>query len=167
MKKKFFSSNNIKTKKINFGFFTKNINFSFKNFKSLNKNLHSDNNNITKKKINEIQKLISLDKNKLKMISQIHSNKVVLIDNSNFENKFEADGMITQDKTISIGILTADCCPIFLFDNDASFICCLHVGWKGCYLNIIKNATKKIIKIQPNIKKITAIIGPCLNKKKF
>ena len=51
MKKKFFSSCEIKTKQINFGFFTKNINFAFKNYKYLNKNLHSNNNNNTKKKL--------------------------------------------------------------------------------------------------------------------
>jgi len=78
-----------------------------------------------------------------------------------------ADGMITRDRDINIAVLTADCCPIFLFDDDSSFISCLHAGWKGCYLDIVENALKKIKKIQPNTKKINAIIGPCLDKNNF
>ena len=48
-----------------------------------------------------------------------------------------------------------------------SFISCLHAGWKGVYCNIIKNALDQIIKIQPNLNKIKAIIGPCLNVDNF
>ena len=32
--------------------------------------------------------------------------------------KIVADGSITQSKNISLAILTADCAPIFLFDNN-------------------------------------------------
>jgi len=110
---------------------------------------------------------MNLHKKKLKIINQIHSNEVVLIDKDNFNNKFEGDGIITQDKNISIAILTADCCPIFLFDDDCTFISCLHAGWKGCYSNIVEKALTKIKKLQPDTTKIKAVIGPCLDKKNF
>ena len=154
--------------KIAFGFFTRKDGFSFNNFSSLNCSYNSGDQNIAvKKNIEQAQKKLQLEKKKIKIMNQIHSNEVIMINDKNFVKKFEADGIITQDKNISIAVLTADCCPVFLFDEDASFISCLHAGWKGCYVNIIENALKKIKYIQPKTKKINAIIGPCLNKINF
>lgn len=143
------------------GFFTRDV--------GLTKNIYNSESPVDKiqKEIFIAQKIIKLDKSKLKTINQIHSNKVIMINNKNFSNKFNADGMITKDRNISLAILTADCCPIFIFDKDSSFICCLHSGWKGCYLNIIEVALTKIKKIQPDLSKIYAVIGPCLHQKNF
>jgi len=168
MKKRIITSDKLTNSKISLGFFTRHGGFSKNNFTSLNCNLSSgDKKKIVKKNISEAQKKINFKNKKIKIINQIHSKKVILINKTNFNKDFTADGMITQDHNINIAVLTADCCPIFLFDDDASFISCLHAGWKGCYLNIVENALKKIKKIQPNTKKINAIIGPCLNKTNF
>lgn len=168
MKKIFITSSKFINSKVSLGFFTRCEGFSNSNFTSLNCNLNSgDKKNVVKKNIAKAQKLIDPKNKKLKMISQVHSKKVVLINKINFDKKFKADGIITQDRDINIAVLTADCCPIFLFDDDSSFISCLHSGWKGCYFNIVKNALKKIKIIQPKTKKINAIIGPCLNKINF
>ena len=154
--------------KIVYGFFTRKDGFSFNNYSSLNCSYSSGDQDIAvKKNIEQAQKKLQLETKKLKLITQIHSNKVIIINNKNFIKPFKADGMITQDKNISIAVLTADCCPIFLFDEEASFISCLHAGWKGCYINIVANALKKIKCIQPRTKNINAIIGPCLNKINF
>ena len=168
MKKIFITSNRFANSKISVGFFTRLAGFSNNHFTSLNCSLSSgDKKNIVKKNIIKAKQLIDPKNKKLKMINQIHSKKVILINKTNFNKNFAADGMITQDRNINIAVLTADCCPIFLFDDDSSFISCLHSGWKGCYLNIVENALKKIKKIQPNSKKINAMIGPCLNKSNF
>ena len=168
MKKIVITSNKFRNSKISLGFFTRLAGFSNNNFTSLNCGVSSgDKKNIVRKNIIKANKLIDPKNKKLKIINQIHSNKVILINKNNFDKNFAADGMITQDHNINIAVLTADCCPVFLFDEDSSFISCLHSGWKGCYLNIIENALKKIKKIQPNSEKINAMIGPCLNKSNF
>ena len=154
--------------KIACGFFTRKDGFSFNNFSTLNCSYSSGDQNLAvKKNIEQAQKKLQFEKKKIKIMNQTHSNEVIMINDKNFVKEFEADGIITQDKDISIAVLTADCCPIFLFDEEASFISCLHAGWKSCYANIIKNALIKIKHIQPINKKINAIIGPCLNKINF
>ncbi len=114
-----------------------------------------------------LKKKIKLNKKKIKILNQVHSNKVVLIDKTNINKIYNADAIITKDRNICIAVLTADCCPIFLFDSSGTFISCVHAGWKGCYLNIIKKTIEKILKLQKNTKDIRAIIGPCLDKKNF
>ena len=57
-------------------------------------------------------------KNKsLVTLNQIHSNEVICFQNKNsVKNKLPGDAMITKLKNIGMGILTADCAPILLFD---------------------------------------------------
>ena len=167
MKKNFLTNQRKKTN-ITYGFFTKNGGYSINNYKSLNCSLSSkDKVSDVKKNIEIAKKNLALKKSKLKIVNQIHSNKVKLINSNNFSKKYTADGIITQDKNISLGVLTADCCPIFIYDLENSFICCLHAGWKGCLKNIVKSAMEKIQRIQKNHNKIYAIIGPCLNLENF
>ena len=168
LKKKKFYSKSYSKSKIKFGFFTRVGGLSKNNYYSLNCSLSSgDNKKLVKQNINIALKKLNLEKSSLKTVKQIHSNKVLEINNNNLNNKIECDGMITQNTNISLGILTADCCPIFIFDIDSKFISCLHAGWRGVYKNIVKNALKKINKIQPNNKKIRSIIGPCLDRDHF
>ena len=153
---------------LGYGFFTKNGGLSNDNYATLNCNQNiEDDKNILHKNINIAKKNLGLDKSKLKFISQTHSNQVAIINKNNFSTTVVADGSITQDKDVSLAVLTADCCPIFIYDSDINFICCLHAGWKGCLLNIVGSALKKIQTVQPNVNKIFAIIGPCLNKANF
>ena len=153
---------------IGYGFFTKDGGLAIDNYASLNCSHNTnDDKNIINKNINIAKKKLGLDKSNLKFISQTHSNQVVLIDKNNFSTTVKADGSITIDKNISLAVLTADCCPIFIYDSDVNFICCLHAGWKGCLLNIVESALKQIQTIQSNVNKIFAIIGPCINKINF
>ena len=168
MKRNFYTSKKIINSKISFGFFSKNGGISKLKYNSLNCSYSSDDKkNNVKKNIKIAEKKINLEKRTLKIINQIHSNKVILINKNNLHKMHQGDGIITKDKSISIAVLTADCCPIFIFDDDATFISCLHAGWKGCYLNIVDKAFQKIRKIQPNRNKINALIGPCLHKNNF
>jgi YfiH family protein len=49
-----------------------------------------------------------------------------------------ADGLFSADKGVALGILTADCYPVFLAGKVG--ICALHCGWRGTLAGIIKNA---------------------------
>ena len=168
MKTNYYIHKKLNISNIGYGFFTKNGGLTTDSFSTLNCNHNADNyKNMAYKNINIAKKNLGLDKSKLKFINQIHSNQVVVVDKNNFSTAIKADGSITQDKDISLAVLTADCCPIFIYDSDINFICCLHAGWKGCLLNIVGSAIKQIQTIQSNVNKIFAIIGPCLNKANF
>ena len=101
LKKKFYSKSYSKSK-IKFGFFTRVGGISKKNYYSLNCNLSSgDNKKLVKQNINIALKKLHLEKSFLKTVKQIHSNKVIEINNNNLNKKIECDGMITQDTKIS------------------------------------------------------------------
>ena len=81
--------------------------------------------------------------------------------------KSKNQNCITKDKNIALAILTADCAPVFLFDKDSTIISSIHIGWKGCLNNIIKNTLEKILSMNIFPTSLIAIIGPCLALENF
>ena len=158
----------IKKAKITHGFFTKLNGFSKNEFKSLNCSMSSgDNKKLVQKNRQQALKNLGLQNKKLILVNQIHSSKVVQINKLNINKKIEADGVMTSLNNVVLGVLTADCAPIFIYDNKNKFVCCLHSGWKGTLKNISKKAVSLFDKHKISRKNLTAIIGPCLNSKNY
>ncbi len=116
---------------------------------------------IVKRKINKDCKNIIL-------LNQIHSNKFIFI-NKNYKKKrkFKADAIITNQKKLPIGILTADCVPILICDKKKNIIAAIHAGWKGAYKNILTRVIKFMLKKDCHIKDIHVAIGPCISQKNY
>ena len=158
----------IKKSHIKHGFFTSLNGLSKKEYKSLN---CSTSNNDDKKIVLEnrliAMKNLNLNKKKLILIKQTHSSKVIRITKNNLDKNIEADGVITSLNDVVLGILTADCAPIIIYDDKNKFVCNLHSGWKGSLNNISEKAIKLFDKYQIKRKKLTAIVGPCLGVKNY
>ena len=163
-----FYSNKIKRfKGINHCFFSKRNGFSKGIYKSLNCGKGSkDNKKNIRKNLKFVAKKMRIKPSNLILMHQTHSSKVVEIKKSNYKKKIFADGMITRMKGISLGVLTADCAPIILYDVQNKIIGCIHAGWKGALKNIIKNTIFKIRSNSCN-NKIYASVGPCIGSKSY
>ena len=158
----------IKNSPAKHGFFTRLDGLSKKQFRSLN---CSSSNDDDKKKVNENRliaiKNLNLNKKKLILITQTHSSKVIRITKNNLDKNIKADGMITSLNNVILGILTADCAPVIIYDDKNKFVCNLHSGWKGSLNNISQTAIKLFDKYQIKRKNLTAIVGPCLGAKNY
>jgi len=64
---------------------------------------------------------------------------------------------------LPIAVLTADCAPILIHDENKKMIAAIHAGWKGAYKGIIKKVVKFMIKKGCSPQSITAAIGPCIS----
>ena len=79
----------------------------------------------------------------LSLMHQTHSNKVMIIDKHNKNLKrFNSDALLTKLRGVSLGVVTADCVPIILYDANSQTIGCIHAGWKGALCGIIENTIK-------------------------
>ena len=158
----------IKQSHLKHGFFTRLDGLSKKQFRSLN---CSSSNDDDKKNVNENRliaiKNLNLNKKKLILITQTHSSKVIRITKNNLDNNIKADGLITSLNNVVLGILTADCAPVIIYDDKNKFVCNLHSGWKGSLNNISQKAIKLFDKYQIKRKNLTAIVGPCLGVKNY
>ena len=156
-----------KYQNISHGFFNKLGGYSDGIYKSLNCGTGSkDEKKNINKNLKKICKKISCNKNKLILLNQIHSNKVHLI-NKIPNKKPIGDALITSKNKFALGILTADCAPIFIFDPKNKIIAAIHAGWKGAYKKIVYKTIKELKKKGSNTSDLIAVIGPCISKYKY
>ncbi len=164
----FFSKKLKKFKNINHCFFSRKGGFSKGIYKSLNCGQGSKD---SKKNINKnlilVTKKMKVEKRNLVLMHQTHSNKVIIINNNNKNSvKFKSDAIITKIKGLALGVVTADCVPIVLFDKYNETIGCIHAGWKGSSSGIIENTIKKFRKLNKK-NKIYAAVGPCIGERSY
>jgi len=156
-----------KYQNISHGFFNKSGGFSNGIYKSLNCGIGSgDKKQNINKNLKKVCNKISCSKNKLVLLNQIHSNKVFSI-NKIPKKKPIGDALITSKNKFALGILTADCAPIFLFDPKMKIIAAIHAGWKGAYKKIVYKTIDDLKKKGSNIRDLIAVIGPCISKYKY
>ena len=163
----FFSKKLKKFKKIKHCFFSKRNGYSTGIYKSLNCGQGSkDNKKNIQKNLKLVAKKMRIKSENLVLMHQTHSNNVVEVKKKNYKEKIYADAMITKMRGISLGVLTADCVPVVLYDSKNKIIGCIHAGWKGAFKDIIKNTIHKIKKISSK-SKIYASVGPCIGLKSY
>tara|TARA_Y100001958_G_C21109065_1_gene456583 strand:- start:21 stop:773 length:753 start_codon:yes stop_codon:yes gene_type:complete len=163
----FYSKKLKKFKEIDHCFFSRNGGVSKGLYKSLNCGRGSkDSKQNIGKNLKIVSKKMKVESKNIILMYQTHSSKVVEINKRNIKKKVNSDSIITEIKGFALGVVTADCVPILLFDYKNKIIGCIHAGWKGALKGIIKNTISKIRSISPN-NQIYACIGPCIGKKSY
>ncbi len=164
----FYSKKLKKFKSINHCFFSRKGGFSKGIYKGLNCGQGSkDSKKNIQRNLSLVSKKMKISKKKLNLMYQTHSNKVILINNKNkYMNKFKSDAIVTKIKGIALGVVTADCVPIVLFDTHNQIIGCIHAGWKGASSGIIENTIKTFKKLNSK-NKIFAAVGPCIGNQSY
>ena len=134
-------------------------------FKSLNCGLgSSDKKKNILKNLEVVCNKMKTKRNKVVLLKQVHSNKFQYIgQNSKIDNRFEGDALVTDKRNIPIAVLTADCAPILIHDDNNEMIAAIHAGWKGAYRGIVEKVINFMIKKGCSPKNITVAIGPCIS----
>ena len=158
-----------KIKDLQHGFFNSVGGKSENIYKSLNCGPGSNDKKLNvKKNLEIVRKKISKKAKDIFLLQQVHSNKIVYI-NDKYRNKRKpkADAVITNQRNLPIAVLTADCCPIIIYDKKMKIIAAIHAGWKGAYKGIINKVIKFMVTKGCELKNITAVIGPTISLKNY
>lgn len=100
-------------------------------------------------------------------LKQVHGNTIYEVTENNLNQirGAEGDGLITSAANIPIGIFTADCVPILIYDRVNRIAASLHGGWKGTELGIVKKVVDLMCaRMGSTLDNILAAIGPCIGK---
>jgi len=81
--------------------------------------------------------------------------------------KVYADGLVTTNRNLLLGIKTADCAPVLLADYKHGVIGAAHAGWRGACKGIVQNVVRLMLEHGANVADIFAAIGPCLQQQSF
>lgn len=110
-----------------------------------------------------------LQLSKLVCAQQVHGTNVVCVTDKDIGKGTidyataipETDGLITDTRGISLGILIADCVPVFLFDSQSRAGGILHAGREGTLHNICAQGVSLMCNcFGSDPSSIHAIIGP-------
>ena len=121
-------------------------------------------------------RMLGIADHRLVMPHQVHLTKVAKIDEAflalNTTERQEAlegvDALMTNVKGVCIGVSTADCIPVLLYDKRCRAVCAIHAGWRGTMKRIVVKAVeamKEAYSTQPQ--HLTAQIGPGIHLDSF
>ena len=120
--------------------------------------------------------LLGIDDRRLLMPHQVHLTKTVRIDEAlltlSEEEKTEAlegyDALMTNLSGVCIGVSTADCIPVLLYDEAHHAVCAIHAGWRGTVGRIVEKALAEMGKAYgTRPEQVKAQIGPGIHLKSF
>jgi YfiH family protein len=113
--------------------------------------------------IQDVQK--KLDIASFIILDQVHGNKGHVITKENSRMLFKSaqgDFLVTNEKNIGLGVLTADCLPIIFIDMEHDAIGIAHAGWRGSVQNIARNVLECMQKnYGTSVKDVSVFFGPC------
>ena len=161
----FYSKKLKKFSNIKHVFFSRKEGFSRGIYKGLNCGRGSkDNRKHILKNLKYVCNKMNVNEKNLILMNQTHSNKVIEIKENNYFKKINSDAIVTKKNKYALGVLTADCVPILLYDRKNKIIGCIHAGWKGAFSDIIRKTVEKIKRMSSK-NEIYACIGPCIGKR--
>jgi YfiH family protein len=164
-----FFSKKLKSMNVVHGFFTKN--FKDEETEHRGKNLNTafnklDSDDVVIKNREILEKRFCKREFKSFFARQVHSDIVVTIKAGEFPHHLEmptCDALVTAGRNILIGVSTADCVPVLLFDKNV--IGAAHCGWRGLQQELIKKTINEMKK--NGATEITAAIGPCIHQDSY
>jgi YfiH family protein len=75
----------------------------------------------------------------------------------------EGDALVTRIPGFALGVFTADCLPVLLFDPVQMAVGIVHAGWRGTAKALCQKTLKKMVKTFDTISQnILAAMGPCI-----
>ncbi|MFC1668254.1 polyphenol oxidase family protein [Chlamydiota bacterium] len=110
----------------------------------------------------------AINSSSLVLMNQVHGKKIYFVDSSFSQGEQGpsyipgVDALICTQKDITLGILTADCVPIFMVEEKLRVISAIHAGRAGVEQHIEKEVIKEFDRLDVARKDIIVLIGPSI-----
>ncbi|MCA0432720.1 MAG: peptidoglycan editing factor PgeF [Proteobacteria bacterium] len=151
---------------ISHGFFTRGGGHSTGIFASLNCGLGSgDDPDLVRMNRETVARALNVAPERLVTAYQVHSATALrVVEPWPVDGRPQVDGLVTTEKGLAIGVLTADCGPVLFADAEAGVIGACHAGWKGAVTGIT-DATIQLMEEQgARRNRIVAALGPTISQ---
>ena len=156
---------------------TRRVGFSEGNYGQFNINRYcGDNVEAIARNRQALCQLLDIDESRLLMPHQVHLTEIATIDDDFLrldsdgrQQRLEGvDAIMTDMSGVCIGVSTADCIPVLLYDSMHHAACAVHAGWRGTVARIVEKAVKAMTETYgSNAADIQAQIGPGIGLDSF
>lgn len=107
---------------------------------------------------------------------QTHTDRVLHVRESFFslsEEEREAmmegvDAVVSDVKNVCLGISTADCIPVLVYDKEHHAMAAIHAGWRGTVKRIVEKTIAEMQRLfETRPMECEAVIGPGISQQSF
>ncbi len=101
--------------------------------------------------------------------SQVHKTRIVEVTASlSREALMETDALITSEHGVCIGVMSADCVPVLIYDRRNGAIAAVHAGWRGTVARIVEKTLHRMhTRYGTRGEDIIAGIGPSVSRQSY
>ena len=122
-----------------------------------------------------IARQLGITPERLILPRQTHTDHIKVIDQHFFSLSAEerksclqdVDALVTSLPSTCIGISTADCVPVLIFDTKARLCAAVHAGWRGTVQHIARQTTLLMQQMGAEPDTMYAVIGPSISPESF
>ena len=118
---------------------------------------------IVKDNFCDMKKAVGVHNLKITTMKQVHGDHIVDVTDPSLKEAGEADGMVTDEKGIFLGVLTADCVPILFSVRGRNVAAVAHAGWRGTLAGIAAKMVRHLrdrYNVDPDA--VEAALGPSI-----
>lgn len=120
--------------------------------------------------------LLGVEDHSLLMPHQVHLAEIAVVDREMLTLPTEEilqkldgiDALMTNEAGVCIGVSTADCIPVLLYDPIRRASCAIHAGWRGTVQRIVEKAVARMTEVfGSDPQNLIAQIGPGIHLESF
>ena len=123
-----------------------------------------------------LAEMLSIEPERVIIPHQTHHDKtkiispdVIVMSTADRKDYLEGvDAVITDIPGILIGVSTADCIPVLLYDEAHKAVAAIHAGWRGTVARIVQKTLRLMSDTYSTVpSNVKAVIGPGISLKNF
>jgi len=85
---------------------------------------------------------VGIHDGKIVTMRQVHGDNIIEVKDRQLKEAGEADGMVTAESGIYLGVLTADCVPLLFIAPKQRLAAAVHAGWRGTLAGIAQKTVR-------------------------
>lgn len=105
---------------------------------------------------------IGLTPDRLVWMEQVHGRTVATVDGPQAEPLEATDAVVTKQAGLGLVVLTADCVPVLLGDEEAGVVGAVHAGRVGARVGVVVEALKAMMAQGAELERIEVLLGPAV-----
>jgi copper oxidase (laccase) domain-containing protein len=113
----------------------------------------------------QIRRALDMEDWPLLTAQQIHGNEIAVVESPIVADKHFAgiDGFITNQRNVALGVYVADCCAVYIVDQNTPAIGLVHSGKKGTQLDIVGSAIDQMAaRFVSTPSQLVVQLSPCI-----
>ena len=111
---------------------------------------------------------IEFESDRLVTAYQCHSAEVAVVETPwDRDAAPKVDGLVTEERRLALGILTADCAPVLMADAKGRAIGAAHAGWRGALNGVLEATIDAMIGLGAVREAIVAGVGPTIGQRSY